>query len=83
MLGNKKYDYVVKKFDSIEEQQICKSLFYWINDGSHTIPDDLYYDGNSDSIDKYKMVFKRVFEVTGNKSHYDRMMGIQDKTEAV
>lgn len=83
MLGNRKYDYVVKKFDSIEEQQICKSLFYWINDGSHTIPDDLYFDGNSDSIDKYKMIFKRVFEVTGNESHYYMMMGIQDKTEAV
>lgn len=83
MLGNRKYDYVIKKFDSIEEQQICKSLFYWINDGSHTIPDDLYFDGNPDSIDKYKMIFKRVFEVTGNESHYNMMMGIQDNTEAV
>ena len=77
MLGNRKYDYVAKRFKTIEEQMICKSLFYWINDGSHTIPDDLYIDSYSDSVEKYKKVFKEIFVVTGHKAHYDMMMGAE------
>lgn len=80
MLGNKKYSYLEKEFSSIEEQQICKSLFYWINDGSHSIPDDLYIDSYSDSIEKYKDVFRAVFEKSGHIAHYNMMMGIQDES---
>lgn len=78
MLGNRKYGYIKKKFQTIEEQQICESLFYWINDGSHSIPDDLYIDSYSDSIEKYKKVFKEVFEISGHIAHYNMMMGIKD-----
>lgn len=77
MLGNRKYDYVAKRFKTIEEQMICKSLFYWINDGSHTIPDDLYIDSYSDSVEKYKKVFKEIFFVTGHNAHYDMRMGAE------
>lgn len=80
MLGNRKYDDIKKKFQTIEEQQICESLFYWINDGSHSIPDDLYIDSYSDSIEKYKTVFKAVFDISGHSAHYNMMMGIDQKT---
>lgn len=80
MLGNRKYDYIKKQFQTIEEQQICDSLFYWINDGSHSIPDDLYIDSYSDSIEKYKNVFKEIFYISGHIAHYNMMMGIDDKT---
>lgn len=76
MLGNRKYDYLKKQFSTIEEQRICESLFYWVNDGSHSIPDDLYIDSYSDSIDKYKKVFREVFYRSGNSAHYNMMMGI-------
>lgn len=79
MLGNRKYDHIKKKFQTIEEQQICESLFYWINDGSHSIPDDLYIDSYSDSIEKYKAVFKEVFDISGHIAHYNMMMGIDDE----
>lgn len=79
MLGNRKYDHIKKKFQTIEEQQICESLFYWINDGSHSIPDDLYIDSYSDSIEKYKTVFKEIFDISGHIAHYNMMMGIDDK----
>ncbi len=75
MLGNKKYDYVASKFETVEEQKICKSLFYWINDGSHTIPDDLYIDSYSDSVEKYNEIFKKIFIITGHEAHYKMMMG--------
>lgn len=78
MLGNKKEDYVISCFTSPEEQTICRSLFHWINDGSHSIPDDLYYDSFSSSVDKYKEIFHKIFVFSGNEAHYNMMMGIQE-----
>lgn len=79
MLGNRKYDYIKKQFSTVEEQQICESLFYWINDGSHSIPDDLFIDCYSDSIEKYKKVFEEIFRISGHAAHYNMMMGIKYK----
>lgn len=76
MLGRGKDNSIIQSFGNVEEQRICESLFYWINDGSHTIPDDLFIDSYSDSIAKYKDIFHRVFIVTGNEAHYNMMMGI-------
>ena len=53
---------------------ICRSLLSWINDGSHTIADDLYFDSYTDSIDRYKQVFKNVFINMGHEAHYKMMM---------
>lgn len=77
MLGNNKEDYVISSFTTVEDQVICRSLFHWINDGSHSIPDDFYYDSHTASPEKYKEIFHRVFVVTGNESHYNMMMGIE------
>ena len=76
MLGGAKEDYIVEKFETVEDQMICRSLFHWINDGSHSIPDDFYFDVQSTSVTKYKEIFRRIFEVTNHKAHYDMMMGI-------
>lgn len=77
MLGGAKEDYIVEKFETVEDQMICRSLFHWINDGSHSIPDDFYFDVQSTSVAKYKEIFRRIFEVTNHKAHYDMMMGIE------
>ena len=76
ILGKSIDDTIINSFDSVEEQLICKSLLSWINDGSHTIPDDLYIDSYSDSIEKYKLVFKDIFDKMEHISHYNMMMGI-------
>ena len=76
ILGKNKDDMIVNSFSSVEEQLICKSLLCWINDGSHSIPDDLYIDSYVDSIDKYKEVFRQIFIKTNNETHYNMMMGI-------
>ena len=75
MLGTKKDIYLENKFDTNEERIICKSLLYWINDGSHSIPDDLFIDSYSGSVDKYQDVFMQIFDKTGNIAHYNMMMG--------
>lgn len=74
ILGKVADDKIVESFPSIEEQTICRSLISWINDGSHTIPDDLYIDSYTDSIDKYKEIFHKVFIQMGHEEHYNMMM---------
>lgn len=76
MLGGSKEDYIKGKFETIEEQTICESLFYWINDGSHTIPDDLFVDSYTDITERYKDVFYKIFKTTGHEAHYNMMMGL-------
>lgn len=73
-LGNANLGDILKYFDSPEEQSICRSLFSWTNDGSHSIPDDLEFSEDNDSSEKFKKVFKDVFYNTHNQYHYDRMM---------
>lgn len=80
MVGNKKDEYIENSFETPEDQMICRSLLYWINDGSHCIPDDLYIDSYTPSISKYKDVFHRIFIETGNEAHYNMMMGIPKET---
>ena len=75
ILGKTKDDTIVDSFSTIEEKMICRSLLSWINDGSHTIPDDLYIDSYTDSTDRYKQIFKEVFFKMGHEAHYKMMMG--------
>lgn len=74
ILGKKTDDSIVDSFLLLEEKRVCRSLISWINDGSHSIPDDLNIDSYTDSVERYKKIFKEVFEKTGHKAHYDMMM---------
>lgn len=67
-------DELINKFDNFEDQQICRSLICWINDGSHCIPDDLYIEHQEWIIEKYFDVFKRIFDNMGHGEHYNMMM---------
>lgn len=75
ILGKIKDDTIVDSFSSLEEKMICRSLLSWINDGSHSIPDDLFIDSYLDSISRYKRIFKEIFIKMGHESHYKMMMG--------
>ncbi|MGI6237975.1 MAG: AAA family ATPase, partial [Candidatus Excrementavichristensenella sp.] len=74
ILGKKRDATIIDAFTTIEEKMICRSLLSWINDGSHTIPDDLYIDSYTDSIDRYKQIFEKVFVEMGHGAHYNMMM---------
>ena len=74
LLGGISDDEIIEKFNEIDEKQLCRSLLSWINDGSHTIPDDLDYTVTDDSIEKYKRLFKEIFIKSGHEAHYDMMM---------
>lgn len=74
ILGKNVDETIVNSFDTTEDQMICRSLISWINDGSHSIPDDLYIDSYTDSVERYKQVFKEIFIKMDHKAHYDMMM---------
>jgi hypothetical protein len=59
------------------DQQICGSLFSWVNDGSHSFNDDLYISADDAVIARYLDVFRRIFEVTNHQAHYEMMMGTE------
>lgn len=83
MLGGRRDDYLVEQFESAEDKMIARSLLYWINDGSHSIPDDLFIDPYTDAIPRYKKVFKDLFEKSNHLPHYNMMMGIQDGSDEI
>lgn len=74
ILGKFGDDELIHKFTNPQEQEICRSLICWINDGSHCLPDDLYIEAPYDTIDKYFEVFQKIFEEMGHIAHYNMMM---------
>ncbi len=73
ILGRIDYEDIINKFDEPGNKEICRSLIGWINEGSHTIPDDIFVDVQEDTIGKYFNVFKLIFEKNGQIEHYNMM----------
>lgn len=74
ILGNVDPDSICDKFEG-REKLICKSLFSWVNEGSHSVHDDLYVSIDSNMVGNYLAVFKKIFEKCGHLKHYEMMMG--------
>jgi wobble nucleotide-excising tRNase len=79
LLGKYGDDDLILKFKTKEEQEICRSLISWINDGSHSINDDLYIEIQDRTIETYKKVFKDIFRLTNHEGHYNMMMNITEE----
>lgn len=58
-----------------KEKFICKSLFSWVNDGSHSAFDDPEVSISDTAVETYLKVFKTIFVNEGHEAHYDMMMG--------
>jgi wobble nucleotide-excising tRNase len=80
LLGKYGDDDLILKFETKEEQEICRSLISWINDGSHSINDDLYVELQDRTIETYKKVFKDIFVLTDHEGHYKMMMNLTEET---
>jgi wobble nucleotide-excising tRNase len=81
ILGKQKDDNLIEKFENSQEQEICRSLLCWINDGSHEVYDDLYVEHQEATLDKYLEVFKNIFYKMGHPEHYNMMMGYQPEQQ--
>ena len=83
ILGNRRDDFLISKFENREDKDICRSLLSWTNEGSHTMPDDLFIELPDGVIEKYIIVFKNIFLHTDNYGHYNMMMQISEDAEQV
>ena len=79
LLGKYGDDDLILKFETKEQQEICRSLISWINDGSHSINDDLYVELQDRTIEVYKNVFKDIFILTNHQGHYNMMMNLTEE----
>ncbi len=80
LLGKIGDDELILKFPTKVEQEICRSLISWINDGSHSINDDLFIELQDRTIELYKKVFKDIFVLTNHEGHYNMMMNLNEET---
>lgn len=77
ILGGIDPDKICAMFDG-KEKLVCRSLFSWVNDGSHNAYDDLYISVDDSTVDTFLKVFRAVFEKSGHIAHYKMMMGDAD-----
>jgi len=77
-LANLNEEELINSFEDDADKIICHSLIAWINIGSHEVFDDINYSVQETSTEKYKAIFKKVFEITGHISHYRMMMGTEE-----
>jgi wobble nucleotide-excising tRNase len=80
ILGDVDPDRICDKFDG-KDKFVCKSLFSWVNYGSHFAHDDLFIADGA-TADIYLKVFKEIFYKLDHGAHY-RMMMHEDETAEV
>jgi wobble nucleotide-excising tRNase len=73
ILGGVDPDKICGMFEG-KEKLICKSLFSWVNDGSHFAHDDLYVSIDSSMVETYLKVFREIFKKSDHLAHYKMMM---------
>lgn len=76
MWGGMKKDEICALFNG-REKLICQSLFSWVNDGSHSIHDDLYINHGEQTNATYLQVFKDIFNKANQLGHYNMMVGVR------
>jgi wobble nucleotide-excising tRNase len=74
-LANIDTESLINKFEG-SEKLVCRSLIHWVDTGSHSVFDEIDFSQSNEDINKYRDVFKRIFELTGQLSHFNMMMGI-------
>ena len=75
ILGKVKDDNLLNKFEG-NDKIIGNSLMCWINDGSHLINDDIYIATDTETVDKYLEIFKRIFQEESQIEHYNMMISV-------
>lgn len=78
MWGGMGKDEICALFDG-RDKLICQSLFSWVNDGSHSIHDDLYINHGEQTNEAYLRVFRSVFKMARQLGHYNMMMGVTNE----
>lgn len=78
ILGKYSDTTLLDKFENPNEKNIARSLLSWINDGSHSLPEDLFIEEPEQITNNYFDIFRKLFINAGQEEHYNMMMAIQD-----
>lgn len=81
ILGGISPEVILEKFNNYEERAVCRSLLSWVNDGSHSLPDDLFVEISDDQLNRNMAVFKDIFYKMGQEAHYEMMMQMKEKED--
>lgn len=73
ILGRIDFDKICEQFSG-QEKIKCRSLFAWVNDGSHFSHDDAFYNFDQGSMEVYMEIFKQIFVRSNQQAHYEMMM---------
>jgi len=73
IMGEIDEDEIIATFSG-GDQAICRSLFSWINDGSHTIIDEIDYAPSEAETAVWLRVFREIFVNSEHEGHYAMMM---------
>lgn len=74
ILGAVAPDQICAEFDG-QDKLICRSLFSWVNAGSHHAHDEIFVTQSDAMIENCLRVFRQIFEKTNHAGHYKMMMG--------
>lgn len=77
IIGSKDYEKAIDSFEGTDKI-VCKSLISCINDNSHYINEEFNIVFDDDMVQKYKKVFKEIFNKLGHIEHYKMMMNEED-----
>lgn len=64
------------------ERPVLRSMFNWVNEGSHGVFENLHYSPSNATQDVYLEVFRHVFYRSRHGAHYKMMMGIGQNEDA-
>lgn len=73
----KKIDAVIGLFEE-EEKLAAATLLSWVNDGSHSIHDDLSASLTEVELTRMREIFRRIFEHLDLLEHHDEMLNLVD-----
>lgn len=73
ILGSIDRDDICAKFTG-QDKCVCKSLFSWVNAGSHSALDDAHLTPSNEMTKNSLTVFRAIFDKTDHLAHYKMMM---------
>lgn len=76
VIGGINYEMCISQFEG-EDKLACKALVAYINDGSHSVYDDLIVPIEDSALENYQRIFKLIFEKLHHIEHYNMMMKIE------
>ena len=79
IVGGLNYEKCINELEGTDKI-ICKALVAFINDGSHSVFEDLIFSVDDLGFDNYMRVFRLIFEKLNHIDHYNMMMKVSTNT---